>query len=530
MCVNRKEIINPYSHKLLVVDCGHCPACLQAKANKRARRIKEQLQDHDNYFVTLTYDSRFAPYIYERDLKETYALDHRTVTEDKFVLSDGRYHKESVTYNKLVHLKDYHHSGELFTNRSPDGINKFSVTYRKIPVYRDYSAKHVKSSKNSSRYKISKNEDNLLTYKEVPFLPFYNHPEYKKLVISNKNGVVIKDPNKISVIHYADVVQFIKNLRHHLQRDFQFKEPFHYFACSEYGPQSGRAHFHLLISVPRCNRNTYSLFYAACRKAWPYDGHNTRRRFFERAIKPAKYVASYVNSNSILQGVFSFAKDFQPSCSHSLFYGFSNPAFSREEVQMSIERGNLRYHRTVFVNNTPIERFDVLPFYVTDRYFPRFSGYSRLNDNEAFAIYERPERYMSFYSRLGFTKEQAFSTIVHLINKQKSSGLSPSYFAHLCVRCQSLRASENLRSFYANNESVNPLYLYDNIEDYYKSYIESPTLDIYLYKHEGPFITDINEFPQIVSYTNELLREYDYYDKSKKVKNKIYSTNYPMSF
>lgn len=530
MCVNRKEIVNRYTGKSLVVDCGHCPACLQSKANKRRARIKNQLQDHENYFVTLTYDTRFAPYIYERDLKETYALDHRTVTEDKFVLSDGRYHKESLTYNKLVYLKEYHHSGELFTNRSPDGINKYSVTYRKIPVYRDYYAKHVKSSKNSSRFKICKNEDNLLTYKEVPFLPYYTHPEYKKLVISHKNGVVVKDPNKISVIFYADVQQFIKNLRHHLSRDFQFTEPFHYFVCSEYGPTSGRAHFHVLLSVPRCNRDTYPLFYSSCRASWPYDGHNTRRRFFERAIKPAAYVASYVNSLAAVQGIFSYAKDFKPSCSHSLYYGFSNPAFTSVEVQKAIERGSLRYHRTVYINNTPVERLAVLPFYVTNRFFPRIPGYSRINDNEAFTIYERPERYMSYYSRLGFTKEQAFLTINHLIKKQQSSGLSPSYFAYLCVRCQSLRSSELLRSFYANNETVTPLYMFDNIEDYYRGFVDAPTLDHFLNKHDGPFITDFNEFPPLVELTNELLHEYDYYDKSKKVKNKVYSTNYPLSF
>lgn len=529
MCVNRKEIINPYTHKSLVVDCGRCPACLQAKANKRARRIKEQLQDHDNYFVTLTYDSRFAPYIYERDLKETYALDHRTVTEDKFVLSDGRYHKESLTYNKLVYLKQYHHSGELFTNRSPDGINKYSVTYRKIPVYRDYSAGYVKSSKNSSRYKISKNEDNLLTYKEVPFLPYYNHPEYKKLVISNKNGVVIKDPNKISVIFYADVQQFIKKLRHILARDFQFKLPFHYFVCSEYGPTSGRAHFHVLLSVPRYKRDTYSLFYSACRKAWPYDGHNTRRRFFERAIKPSSYVASYVNSITSVQGIFQFAKDFMPSCSHSLYYGFANPNFSLSSVQKAIESGNLRFYREVHPNNTTIIRSDVFPKYVTNRYFPMFPGYSRLNANEAFTIYERPECYMSFYSRLGFTKEQAFSTIVYLSKKQISSGLSPSYFAHLCVRCHSLRASENLKDFY-ESQSDTPLYHYDNIQEFYETKVLSPSLDEFVLKHQGPFITNFNEFPDVVNITNQLLQQFSFYDKSRKVKNKVYSTNYPMSF
>lgn len=531
MCVHRREIYNPYTGKPLVVDCGHCPACLQAKANRRASRIKQQLNDHDNYFVTLTYDSRFAPYIYQRDLDDRYALDHREVTRLVYRRnSDGHYYKDNVTFNQLVNLKEYHHTGALFTNFSSDGINHNSVLYRKIPVYRDFSAKHVKSSKNSSSFKIVKNEDNLLCYKEIPFLPHYQHPNYRKLVLSNKNGVVKKDPNKISVIHYDDLRQFIKNLRHRLHRDYQFFIPFHYFACSEYGPTSGRAHFHILLSVPRTSRDTYALFYSACRAAWPYDGHNTRRRFFERAVRPARYVASYINSLTSAEGVLQFASSLKPSCSHSLHYGFANPAFTFDAVQKAIERGHLRYHRTLCINNAPVERFDVLPLYVTNRYFPKFAGYSRLTDNEAFSIYERPECYMSFYSRLGFTKQQAFTTIKFLENKQKASGLSPTYFAHLCVRCQSLRQSEVLRSFYEQNENVNPLYIYDNIEDYYRSYIDAPTLDVYVYKHNGPFITDFNEFPPIVKLTNELLEEFDKYDKSRKVKNQVYSTNYPLSF
>lgn len=531
MCVNRKQIVNRYTGKSLVVDCGHCPACLQAKANKRCARIKNQLPEHDNYFVTLTYDTRFAPYIYERDLQDRYALTERK-EERIFVkrLPAGRYSMVREQVDVLAHLKEYHHPGEFFTNRSSDGINHFSTLYRKIPVYRDYYASHVKSSKHSSRFKIIKKEDNLLCYKEIPFLPFYTHPTYKKLVISNKKGVVTTDPNKISVIHFGDVQQFIKNLRHILARDFQFKFPFHYFACAEYGPTSGRAHFHVLISVPRCPRDTYSLFYLACRKAWPYDGHNTRRRFFERAIKPASYVASYVNSSSTLQGIFSFAKDFMPSCSHSLYYGFANSAFSQLEVQKAIERGTLRYARTVYPNNIPVERFDVLPKYVTNRFFPKFPGYSRLNVNEAFSIYERPERYMSFYSRLGFTKEQAFQSVIFLQHKLESSCLPPPYFAHLCIRCHSLRSSELLRDFYESNANESPLFIYDNIEDYYRSYVDCPTLDNYVYKHEFEFITDFNLFPPVVLLTKELEQQFDFYDKSRKVKNHVYSLHYPLSF
>lgn len=63
MCIHRRTIQNPYTGHRIVINCGHCPACLQEKANKRVNRILNTTQKGEIYcFGTLTYDNMFVPY------------------------------------------------------------------------------------------------------------------------------------------------------------------------------------------------------------------------------------------------------------------------------------------------------------------------------------------------------------------------------------------------------------------------------------------------------------------------------------
>ena len=40
MCTHRRYITNPYArNKRVLVDCGHCPSCLQKKADAKAKLI-----------------------------------------------------------------------------------------------------------------------------------------------------------------------------------------------------------------------------------------------------------------------------------------------------------------------------------------------------------------------------------------------------------------------------------------------------------------------------------------------------------
>lgn len=70
MCTHSRYIYNKYINRSILVPCGKCPSCQQAKANLRALRIRNHNQDAHNLslFVTLTYSNDFVPYVKSSDL------------------------------------------------------------------------------------------------------------------------------------------------------------------------------------------------------------------------------------------------------------------------------------------------------------------------------------------------------------------------------------------------------------------------------------------------------------------------------
>lgn len=72
MCTHQKYVFNKYINKRLLVNCGKCPECQQAKANLRATRIRNHNCNSDLcLFVTLTYDNKFIPYVETKNLSVT---------------------------------------------------------------------------------------------------------------------------------------------------------------------------------------------------------------------------------------------------------------------------------------------------------------------------------------------------------------------------------------------------------------------------------------------------------------------------
>lgn len=69
MCTNVRWITNKWTHDKILVSCGHCKACLQAKANKRAQRLKNEISSKNlQLFITLTYDRLSCPYVLHEDI------------------------------------------------------------------------------------------------------------------------------------------------------------------------------------------------------------------------------------------------------------------------------------------------------------------------------------------------------------------------------------------------------------------------------------------------------------------------------
>ena len=80
MCTNTQLVYNKYIKRFVRVNCGHCPACQQAAANKRAARIRNNASYGTlPLSVTLTYSNDFVPHV---------KLDE--VSSDEFILIHTR--------------------------------------------------------------------------------------------------------------------------------------------------------------------------------------------------------------------------------------------------------------------------------------------------------------------------------------------------------------------------------------------------------------------------------------------------------
>ena len=61
-CLSPKRIMNPYTHEMMVVPCGHCRACALTRCNHLSLWCNMESKCHKYcLFVTLTYANRFIP-------------------------------------------------------------------------------------------------------------------------------------------------------------------------------------------------------------------------------------------------------------------------------------------------------------------------------------------------------------------------------------------------------------------------------------------------------------------------------------
>ena len=74
MCTNTHYIYNRYIRKHILVNCGKCKACVQQKAQRTAQRIKNNIPEgYQCFFVGLSYENRFVPYVFLRDVAFGYS-------------------------------------------------------------------------------------------------------------------------------------------------------------------------------------------------------------------------------------------------------------------------------------------------------------------------------------------------------------------------------------------------------------------------------------------------------------------------
>ena len=399
-----------------MVKCGHCPACQQEHANLRRNRIMSTMKDGDcSLFCTLTYKNDCVPYILRSDIVQAIKL-FKNFDDVQFILN----------------------------------------IYRDTDFYFAYD----RSRKHNLLYsrKINRPIDSVvLTNKDSKYLSIYG----------------LKDLNKklgcIGVLYYKDVQNFMKRLRQNLKRNYNYNEDLFFYACSEYGSQSLRPHFHLLIFTTYASS---SKVVSAFNAAWPFADTSVNFNAIEYARDASSYVSSYVNRGSDFPVLFEKAS-FRPKSSYSSSVGMGNSNFLLPQILKNLRKGIVTYSRSVNVNGIQQNIDFLLPKYVIRRYFPKFKGFGRLTTNEASFVLQCPQRLALFARYLDYSLDDlrlyktslnnAFSKFCFLLNLDSSREVfNRTYFAQSYINCYKARYSYILKEWLNNKDNVPTLLLYDN--------------------------------------------------------------------
>lgn len=535
MCINKKWIINKYTKKRVLVDCGVCPACQQAKANRRTLRINMESRfnvpkDWITLHCTLTYDNDNIPFIFEHDYDDfmNERIPSLPVYRKKEVKLGENHKRKLIKFLRIDSFDGYDGRGES------DWLKTNFSTY---PIrYRYLYGESVKGS-------------------ELPHL--------RQVVRRDVNGEPIfkKSPNRIGVIYYKDIQNWIKNFREYLKNHYKYEsykkevirkgfeevDKFSFFACGEYGPDSFRPHFHILLHF---NKKYLEEFKQAIAKTWKFDNlgdpADYKGQFYNQVKlhnRGASYVSTYVNRSADFPLFFATFSPFKPKHCYSLGYGMVSSFTKLPYILECMEKGRFLYKRTITIDG--VERVVELPLpsYVINRFFPKFKGYSRLDD---IALYRTLQRFANF--RKGDAKKRIFETelaklcdyddddlhksMIYLTNSCKkfcdlmhySYDVGMMVYADYYIRVWNRYYSFlNIYAYESLTKDEDLIYHFDNWYDGRKTHdlVKCLLTNVNVNMLE----TDVNKFPYNVSLTNELNGMFDLYKKKKKVRNNLFSIN-----
>lgn len=338
MCRHSHEISLRHCRHSIYVDCGHCPSCLQHKADRRAIRIASHGPAFFKpAFVTLTYNDSSVPYIRRSDLLFELSSDYPYIViyrDSKFVRHFGS--------TELISCP-----GCSVDSIEVDGdLNLFDSSFDEV----------VKS------------------------LP--------RLAIEKGQF----DTDRVGVCYSKDFRDFIKRLRSLLARKYGSVVPISYYQASEYGPTTVRPHFHALIWIPVWL--SFQDFSDFCAKSWPFADSYRTKKYVQLAKCAASYVSKYVNCSS---NVPLFLQDyFPPKCSHSVDFGFDNVYFGFDEVFNNLSVSHCAEFTTSYYKKDVgfVSVTSIYPRYVINRYFLKVKGFNRISRDALYLLYTYPQQYL----------------------------------------------------------------------------------------------------------------------------------------
>lgn len=233
----RPRVVQNRSGRLVSVSCGRCRECM---ARKSARNTVDCIQDTSEhtytFFITLTYNDVNVP---------------------------------------TLMLKPFEQDNEHF-------IKFIDLTKRRIHPKNKKSKFRKSSTYGKEFFRIKK------SFKDKLFQKFYRRSHKKSKYFKAKPFPYF------AVLSKEDLQKFFKRLRFSLRKDFDAE--IRYFACGEYGPDTFRPHYHIILSFDEYKLLTVLEDYVS--KCWQYGRIDCEPARTRNGV--ASYAASYCNGSANL--------------------------------------------------------------------------------------------------------------------------------------------------------------------------------------------------------------------------------------
>ena len=226
----------------------------------------------------------------------------------------------------------------------------------------------------------------------------------------------IGDYTELPLLAKVDVQLFLKRLRKSLTK--LSNEKIRYYCVGEYGPQTFRPHYHLLLFFNSVEVSRYIRYHV--KRAWtttfdcPRQGDVKYRSLgFTRTecvnTNAPNYVAGYVSSNAHIPG-FHKARSCRPFALHSRFFGHPNLKDTQEEVYEMHPCDFV--HQSLTLNG---KLRDCLPTLSLERrFFPKAFRYSVSDCEQLYEYYSLYPTAISYLPPSDFTSTEIIDNLFDL--------------------------------------------------------------------------------------------------------------------
>ena len=327
-------------NKQVVVNCGHCSACLAARSSRNECMCKdEDMSSPVSLFVTATYSSEWLP-----RLKLRYNSSKRYRVPLRSVDSDGHF---AGWRFQFMDMREFN-SRRLFSKRNYIALeptldsvfgsdrDRYIVSFYDFEIFRQADSLlpqwirqceedrvlYPRDYKNKERLQLLRRQWSKLRTDMRDGLRRFCYSKLTDYYLDDFSALIDlqnfrdNDGDTVAVLYKKDVQRYIESINKRYSRyclkNYGKTKKLRYAYCGEYGPTSFRPHYHFVFWFESFSDAQYM---AKCiNSLWFFGNCDTQ---FAKRQGTCGYVGGYINGHTFLPNLLKDFSEFKPFFGHS---------------------------------------------------------------------------------------------------------------------------------------------------------------------------------------------------------------------